>query len=102
VLLLVALMVGLALEPDSGTAASVGATDVVGDIVGANHAKPLPHVERVEDLVLVAVGVTLIMLVLARALAAGTALSELGIDRHRTLLWARVRARRGPPAPPVG
>lgn len=100
--LLVALLVGLALEPDSGTAASVGAPDVVGDIVGANHPKPLPKLTSIEDVVAVTVGFTLILLVLASTVEVGTLRPELRGDRRRLLLWARARARRGPPAPPVG
>ena len=102
VLLLLGLLVGLTLEPDSGTAASLGAPDVTGVTVGANHAKPLPRIVTVVDVVRTSVLVLVILLMLTQLRQVGIVRASRGDDRHRSLLWAQVRALRGPPAPPLG
>jgi hypothetical protein len=99
VLLLVGLMVGLALEPDSGTAARVGRPDVTGTTVGANHAKPLPRVTTVTDVVRVSVLATIVLVLLLIQLRWVSIVREAPHgDRDRSRLRALVRARRGPPA----
>lgn len=101
-LLLVGLLVGLTLEPDSGTAASLGHPDVTGSTVGANHAKPLPRVTTVAEIArttFVAVYTALLLILLARVSVVRTS-RETGTPL--TLDWARLPARRAPPALAVG
>lgn len=102
-LLFVGLLVGLTMEPDSGTAASLGRPDVTGATVGANHAKPLPRLLSVDEIARTAAFVLAAVLVLATLVVAGTpprAPRESGSSR--SLVWARVPARRGPPSPALG
>jgi hypothetical protein len=103
--LLFLLLIGLTHEPDSGTAASVGARDVAEATVGANHAKPLPQPLSVSTLLVL----WQVLVPVALALAALTALPGGGrsravrerVDaRRRSLAWSVDRARRGPPAVP--
>lgn len=101
--LLVGFLVGVAMEPDSGTAASLGRPDVTGSTVGANHAKPLPRITTVDQVARATVLPFVVALVLALLVQAGTLLRTVGdIGTGRSLLWARVPARRGPPALAVG
>lgn len=101
--LLVGLCVGLAYQPDVGTAADLHSAGLTDPIVGTNHAKPLPRVTTASDVVR-AVETTLILLlvVLATLGVVGALRAARLDDRRSSLLWARVRARRGPPAPAVG
>jgi hypothetical protein len=102
-LLLIGLLVGLTLEPDSGTAASVGPPDVTGDIVGANHAKPLPTVTTVAEVARTTAASVLVVLLLLTQLRGVSFLRVTrDNDRQRSLLRSRVHARRGPPAPVLG
>jgi hypothetical protein len=102
-LLLVGLFVGLTLEPDSGTSASLGAPDVTGTTVGANHAKPLPRLTTVDDIARAAVLAVAVTLVLTLLLQAGTLLRaprDVGVRRLRVV--TRLPARRGSPALSLG
>jgi hypothetical protein len=102
VLLLVGLLVGLTLEPDSGTAASLGDPDVTGSTVGANHAKPLPRITTVAEIArttFVAVYAALLLILLVQV---GIVRVPLRTGTPRSLDWARLPARRGPPALVVG
>jgi hypothetical protein len=99
VALLACLFVGLAYEPDSGTAASVGPAEYTDLLVGQNHAKPLPRVTTVSDLVRTLAPLTLLLVVLPVLTAGFVALVALARDdRHRTVLRSAVGAVRGPPA----
>jgi hypothetical protein len=98
VVLLVSLVIGLALEPDSGTAAQVGPPDIAGASVGANHAKPLPRLPLPSDLLLTALA-TLLLAVLARHGTdwAGATLVQVEEAPPPDPLRSRTRGRRGPP-----
>jgi hypothetical protein len=99
VALLIGLLAGIALEPDSGTAASVGPPDITGLSVGANHAKPLPKPLSVADILRSALPTVLLMaLLLQRPLWVSSA--SVGDDDAlpRPVRRALARARRGPPA----
>jgi hypothetical protein len=101
--LLFLLLIGLTHEPDSGTAASVGAPDVAEATVGSNHAKPLPRLMSVTALlvlwrVLVPVLAALAALV-ARQVGGRRLVPLERVDvRRPSLAWSVDRARRGPPA----
>lgn len=98
-LLFVGLLVGLTLEPDSGTHASLGRPDVTGTTVGANHAKPLPRITTVEEIARAIVPTLVVILVLMLLTLVGSIRRTPDETRPRdSLLWARVPARRGPPA----
>jgi hypothetical protein len=93
--LLLTLMVGLTLQPDDGTAMSRPA-GVGLKVDGANHAKPLPRIVSVHDLLPV-LSVSVIVLI---AMAAGAVLwlrRREDVAIVRSLVLARVIARRGPP-----
>lgn len=101
--LLFGLLIGLTHEPDSGTAASVGAPDIAEATVGANHAKPLPRILSVADLLALWRVLTPALLALALALAirpmwVRIVRVETDDDRHPSVPWSLGRARRGPPA----
>jgi hypothetical protein len=99
ILLLVGLSVGLCLEPDSGTAASVGPPDIAGLSVGANHAKPLPRLLTVTDILRLSAPVLLLaILVLHLVLWTGATTVERIDPPPRRSLPGLVHARRGPPA----
>lgn len=103
VLLLVGLVIGLALEPDSGTAASLGRPDVTGSTVGANHAKPLPRITTVAEIARATVLTLIVILVLTLLMQVGTMLRVPDDVRPlRLALWSRPATRRGPPALAVG
>jgi hypothetical protein len=98
-LLLMGLLVGLTLEPDSGTAASLGRADVTAATVGANHAKPLPKILTVDEIARAAVISFVTILVLALLVQIGTMpRAPRDVGARRSLAWARLPARRGPPA----
>ena len=95
------ILVNLAYQPDVGTAADLHSAGLTDPIVGRNHTNPLPRVETVTDIVR-AVAFALVLLLVLTALHAGfTVLVARGEDRRPSLLWSRVHARRGPPAPAV-
>jgi hypothetical protein len=99
--LLLGLSFGLAFEPDSGTQAGVGPPDVHGLVLGANHAKPLPNVPSVADLLgLLGLGVATFLALALAAPVVGQAAprAERDGDRHRSVFRSPARARRGPPA----
>ncbi len=100
--LLFLLLVGLTHEPDSGTAASVGAPDVAEATVGSNHAKPLPQLVSVVALLVlwgVLIPVVLALAVLVARWVGGRRLVPLErVDvRRPSLAWSVDRSRRGPP-----
>jgi hypothetical protein len=97
-LLFVGLLVGLTLEPDSGTAASLGLPDVTGATVGANHAKPLPRITTVTDVVRTSLLTLVVLLVLTQLSRAGIVRVERDDDGRRSVLGSRRHALRGPPA----
>jgi hypothetical protein len=99
--LLFGILIGLTHEPDSGTAASVGAPDIAGEIVGANHAKPLPRLVSVSDLLALWRLLTPTLLALAllfRPAWVRVVRAEPDDDRRRSLRWSQACGRRGPPA----
>jgi hypothetical protein len=98
--LLLGITFGLAFEPDSGTQASVGAPDVHGLVLGANHAKPLPQVASVRQLLSIAgIGLAMALAVLIVADPRWAVATQVSADRrHRSVFRSPARARRGPPA----
>ena len=99
--LLLCLVIGLTQEPDSGTAASVGPPDIAGAMVGANHAKPLPSVRTLTDLLTlwqVFTPAVLALALLVQLVWGGLVRVESEADRRHSVAWSRARARRGPPA----
>jgi len=101
-LLLIGFLVGVTMEPDSGTAASLGHTDVTGSTVGANHAKPLPRITSVDEVARVTVAFVVALVLALLVQAGGLVRAPVDTGMGRSLLRARVPARRGPPAPVVG
>lgn len=102
-LLLIGLLVGITVEPDSGTQASLGHPDVTGTTVGANYPKPLPRITTVDQVAKATIArlvVILVMALLVQVISILRTPEDLG--SRRSLLWARVPARRGPPALFVG
>ena len=99
--LLLCLLIGLTQEPDSGTAVSLGPPDVAGATVGANHAKPLPKVTSLTDLLTVWRVLTPALLalgLLVRLVWGGLVCVESDADRRASVVSSRAWARRGPPA----
>jgi hypothetical protein len=99
--LLFGLLIGLTHEPDSGTAASVGAPDLHAAMVGPNHAKPLPHVPTESDLLAlwqVLTPTLIALLLLFRPTWAGFVRVERDPEPDPSVSWSLARARRGPPA----
>lgn len=97
--LLVGIVVGLAAEPDSGTQASVGAPDVHGLVLGANHAKPLPNIISVGEM-LGLLGLFTATLVALALLANRPERRLVPVEDgtwHRSVFRSLARARRGPP-----
>jgi hypothetical protein len=102
-LLLIGLLVGITVEPDSGTPLSLGRPDVTGTTVGANYPKPLPKITTVDEVAkatILTLVVILAMALLVHVISILRTPEDLG--PRRSLLWARVPARRGPPALCVG
>jgi hypothetical protein len=91
---------GLAFEPDSGTQAGVGPPDVHGLVLGANHAKPLPTVAPMRQLLcLLGIGVAAALVAAALCRTPWRPVRAVVDDvRHRSVFRSSVRARRGPPA----
>jgi hypothetical protein len=91
------LTLGLVLQPDDGTA--VSRPEGVGlKVDGANHAKPLPRIISISDLVSV---LTISIAALVAVVAAASVWlprrrDEVPLAQRRVL--ARALARRGPPA----
>jgi hypothetical protein len=99
IFLLAGLTLGLCMEPDSGTAASVGVPDIAGAIVGANHAKPLPRVPASSDLLRLSIPAILVtVLAIQGAIWAGLVRIERRDPRPRAPWRSSSAARRGPPA----
>jgi hypothetical protein len=99
--LLFGVLVGLAYEPDVGTPVSVHRTDVAGAIVAADHAKPLPNVKSVSDMLAFWQVLTPTLIAVALFLWSaplGGRRIETDGDRDPSTLWSLERARRGPPA----
>ncbi|HEY8544765.1 MAG TPA: hypothetical protein VIL36_06945 [Acidimicrobiales bacterium] len=103
-LLLLGLLVGITVEPDSGTPANLGRPDVTASTVGANHAKPLPSATSVDEIArttIVTLVAGLLMALLGRAI--GILLRRPDDEESgRPPLGAGVPARRGPPVPAIG
>jgi hypothetical protein len=104
-LLIVGLLVGLAYQPDVGTAAHLNSAGLTDHVTGTNHAKPLPRVVTVVDIMPTATGallalVALVLLVQVRWAAFAPVAHDGG--RHRSVFRSLVRARRGPPALALG
>jgi hypothetical protein len=100
--LLVGLLVNLAYQPDVGTAAHLNSAGLTDPIVGTNHAKPLPRVVTVADVLPTSVTALLLLVLLAQLCWAPFALVVRDEDRRRSVFRSLVRARRGPPAPVLG
>jgi hypothetical protein len=100
-LLLASLLVGVAYQPDVGTAADLHSAGLTDPIVGTNHAKPLPRIPTASDVVRVTVLTSFLLLVLASLCLAATMRVTRRDERRSSLLWSRVNARRGPPPAPT-
>lgn len=100
--LLVGLLVNLAYQPDVGTAADLHSAGLTDPIVGTNHAKPLPRIVTVTDVLRVSVPALLVMVLLAQLCWAPLARVARDEGRRRSVFRSPVRARRGPPAPVLG
>lgn len=101
--LLLGILVGLTLEPDSGTPASLGRPDVTGSTVGANHAKPLPRITTIDEIARVIVPSLVVILMLTSLMLVSAILRTTDEPGpRRSLLWARIPTRRGPPALALG
>lgn len=96
-LLLLGLAIGLCLEPDSGTAASIGAPDITQANVGPNHAKPLPKLPLASDVVRLVPVLMIAVLALHRPIWAEFTLSERQDVPRLEPLRSTAAARRGPP-----
>ncbi len=94
-LLLFGLCTGLALQPDDGTA--VRRPEGVGlKVDGANHAKPLPRVLSVADVVSSLAVVSAVLLLMTSPPALGRR-RQVRLVTHLSVFLAHVVARRGPP-----
>lgn len=99
ILLLLCLTTGICLEPDSGTAASVGAPDISGLSVGAYHAKTLPRIPTAADILLLAAPVLLLAVLVQRLVVWTWCIPvERMVPPALSHLLGPVRALRGPPA----
>lgn len=98
ILLLVGLVVGLAYQPDVGTAADLNSARLTDPVVGTNHAKPLPRVVTVADIRRAAAPGLLVLVLLAQLCWIGIVRAVRDGGRHRSVHRSLVRARRGPPA----
>ena len=95
---LLGLVAGLVLQPDDGTAVQHGEIAVHSVVAGANHAKPLPRIVTLTDLVstlALAVGVVALAAVARPAIDA--ARLTRGQWYRRTRLRSFALAQRGPP-----
>jgi hypothetical protein len=95
-LLLFGLGTGLALQPDDGT--PVRRPEGVGlKVDGANHAKPLPRVISIADVIsTLAVVLPAVLLLMTLRPALGRRRQVLAVT-HVSVFLAPVVARRGPP-----
>jgi hypothetical protein len=94
--LLLTLSLGLALQPDDGTQVSRPA-GVGLKVDGANHAKPLPRIASVQDLLpMLSVSVALLVALAARPVWILRRHVDVSLAPRQA--QARVFARRGPPA----
>lgn len=97
--LMLGLLAGVCIEPDSGTAASVGPPDITGLSVGANHAKPLPRVPTTTDILRLSASALILVILALHPVASARAIPVERIDPPpRRFLLGQVHARRGPPA----
>jgi hypothetical protein len=103
VVLVLGIVIGLAHEPDVGTPVSVHRSGIAGAVVGADHAKPVPAVRSVRDLL--AQWRVLVPSLVALVLIVGPAWGwpfrreqDADRDRHPPVPRSLARARRGPPA----
>jgi hypothetical protein len=100
--LLVGLLVNLAYQPDVGTAANLHSAGLTDPIVGTNHAKPLPRIVTVADVLRTSVSGLFVLLLLTQLVWVALAPVVRDDGRHRSVYRSLVRARRGPPAPVAG
>jgi hypothetical protein len=98
IVLLVGLLLGLAYQPDVGTAADLNSANLTDHVVGRNHAKPLPRVVRVTDVVRATVSALLVLVMLVQLGWVSFVRSERHDHRHRSVFRSPAGARRGPPA----
>lgn len=91
------LLLGTTLRPDDGTPYSITPVDSVSSIFGTSHAKPLPRVPSVQDMVGTFALATVAVLVV---LAAGGWISPIrrtDDEAPPVVGWSTARVRRGPP-----
>jgi hypothetical protein len=101
IVLVLGIVIGLAHEPDLGTPVSVHRADISGAVVGADHAKPLPSVRSMTDLLALWRVFTPVLLALALLLGSTwrrTLRTDPDRHWHPSVAWSLARARRGPPA----
>jgi len=96
VVLLTGILAGIALQPDDGTAVS-RPEGVGAKIDGANHAKPLPRVPSVAEIVSSLAAVMLGLLLLQQRMWVPDLRRERSGSRRSELLGVRDLTRRGPP-----
>ena len=97
VVLLIGILAGIALQPDDGTALS-RPEGVGAKIDGANHAKPLPRVPSVAEIVSSLAAVVLgLLLLLQQLMWVPDLRRERSGCRRRERLGVRDLSRRGPP-----
>jgi hypothetical protein len=98
-LLMLGLLAGVCIEPDSGTAASVGPPDMFGLSVCAQHAKPLPRLPTPADILLLSAPALILAILALHPVVSARAIPVERIDPPpRRFVLGRVHARRGPPA----
>jgi hypothetical protein len=97
-LVLVGLLVNLAYQPDVGTAADLHSAGLTDPLVGTNHAKPLPRVVTVAEVLRVLLGQLLVLVLVAQLCWVVFEDAVREDRRRRSVFRSLVRARRGPPA----
>jgi hypothetical protein len=100
--LLAGLLVNLAYQPDVGTAADLHSAGLTDPIVGTNHAKPLPRIVTVADVLPTSVTGLFVLVSLTPLCRVALGCTVRDGGRHRSVFRSPVRARRGPPAPVTG
>jgi hypothetical protein len=101
-MVLVAVLLGLTYQPDIGTAADLNSVNVTDQVVGPNHAKPLPRVVTVVDILRTTTGVLVTLVLLAQLCWVAFTRVAPSAHRHRSVFRSPVRVRRGPPALALG